>query len=510
MAWACLFELGWTLRCHATVLVAAAAFQLSAGSQNGVARAEGVLLLVRDQDTPHDISLLRGLIAEVTRAGWPQDSVVSMSSMERKFGHRGLWSYKPWIFQLHKQLQRARRRVLGGQRWFVFVEPTTAVDAQRLAALLEAYDSREALYIGRALRDETSSILHSYSQEPAYPLVHAGFALSGALLGRLARDLQARPLGGQPHHPQQIEPVFELAQWIAGLGVRLTDESGALCAARSPGCATWATQRRSHRGSWGLGAQDVVIGVKTVGKFHGTRIQHVHDFWAASSRAEVLYLSNEAFTGVPGATVIDLSPEFGSLVDPAKESTKQGSGHCSKMQAILMYFAQHRPGKRWYVVTDDDTLLNMPRLLEVLDSYDDSKAIYLGERYGWAHREELEGTNYITTGGGMALTGPALAKVMACQECTCHMQSSPDDMTLGSWFRSLRVHAIHEEGFHQAEPHNYHKEILRYADPPVSFHRFAVRLPAQASAMEKAAERRRNWQEWVRDYFNPARWSEEL
>lgn len=140
------------------------------------------------------------------------------------------------------------------------------------------------------------------------------------------------------------------------------------------------------------------------------------------------------------------------MVDPSKESNKHGSGHCTKMQAILRqvsdgecvgviqegkrdvltlacytrviktylfsdvsafepwhwgipydpmatehrlmldthrrYLHRFQPKRRWYVVTDDDTLVNVPRLLRVLDSHDDSLAIYLGERYGWSHMQD--------------------------------------------------------------------------------------------------------------------------
>lgn len=38
-------------------------------------------------------------------------------------------------------------------------------------------------------------------------------------------------------------------------------------------------------------------------------------------------------------------------------------------------------------MTDDDTLVNVHRLLRVLDSHDDSSPIYLGERYGWSHTQ---------------------------------------------------------------------------------------------------------------------------
>mmetsp|Transcript_47165 Transcript_47165/g.109049 ORF Transcript_47165/g.109049 Transcript_47165/m.109049 type:complete len:504 (+) Transcript_47165:43-1554(+) len=495
------------------LLALAAAPLLVAAGGSVTAPAEGITLLVRDQATAHDASLVEALVSHVMELGWDRESVVSMASLEEKLGHHGLWSYKPWVFWLHRRQIRegSKRRLAYGQRWFVFLEPTTMVDVINLGALLHGYDAFSAVCLGRALRDEVSSILHSYSQEPPYPLVHSGFAISGGLLRRLAQDLLEHPLArGGLHHPQQIEPAFELAQWVSSLGVKLTDRGDVLCTRRtSPSCATWIVPRREHRQSWGLTPQDIIIAVKTVASLHSSRIQHIHRFWGSSSGVEVLYLSNEAFSGVPGARVVDLSPEFGDLVDPGKESTRQGSGHCSKMEAMLKYLARHHPGKRWYIVTDDDTLLNVPQLLEVLNSHDDSEAIYLGERYGWAHREEAEGTNYVTTGGGVALSGPALAKLQACEDCTCHKPNAPDDMMLGTWFAGLGVPVVHEEGFHQAEPHNYHQDVLRFADPPVSFHRFAMQLPGSASEDEKTAARQQHWQAWVDKYFN-AHWKEEL
>ena len=41
------------------------------------------------------------------------------------------------------------------------------------------------------------------------------------------------------------------------------------------------------------------------------------------------------YGGDEAANIIDLSVHFGDMVDPKKESNKQGSGHCTKMQAIL-------------------------------------------------------------------------------------------------------------------------------------------------------------------------------
>eukprot|EP00435_Cladocopium_sp_Y103_P026219 s77_g6.t1 len=283
------------------------------------------------------------------------------------------------------------------------------------------------------------------------------------------------------------------------MGIAITDHRG-FCLEAAVGCATWARSLDAFRPSMGLRAAEVVIAVKTVEKFHSVRLPLLKEFWTDDSAVEVLYLSNTK-SGNDLADIIDLSLEFGDMVDPSKESNKQGSGHCTKMQAILRYLHRSRPSRRWYVVTDDDTLVNVPRLLRVLDSHDDSLAIYLGERYGWSHMQDRDGTNYITTGAGMALSNAALQRLMSCTSCNCRAPDAPDDMSLGSWFRNLGIEATHEEGFHQSEPQNYHKELLRASDPPVSFHRFNARLPGSASPEEFHQARRQSWSKWRQSYF---------
>eukprot|EP00439_Symbiodinium_sp_Y106_P025472 s437_g3.t1 len=474
-----------------------------------------ISLHVRSQDLPHQKRAVDELTAAVVEAGWPHSSVVSMAEAEKEFRHQGLWSFLPWIWQSEQKRKgsgRGKRQAGGSQRWTVFAEPATMVDPGRLEAILASYDAKEPWYLGHGLTDDQMSIVHHYQQEPAYPLGHSAFALSEALLKKLVKDLEEKPIGGG----QQIEPIWELANRLSKLGVHITDRKDAFCLRKAAGCATWARDLDSYRPSMGLSPKDVVIAVKTVGKFHRPRIPLLKEgrfdessgvvgfssgFWADDSPSDVLYLSNQGDDDRLGAKIVDLSQEFGDMVDPSKESTKHGSGHCSKMLAILRYLKKHQPQRRWYVVTDDDTLLNVPQLLRVLDSHDDKKAVYLGERYGWSHTEDHEGTNYITTGAGMALTAKALQQVVACSSCTCRSPDSPDDMSLGSWFRSLGVQVTHEEGFHQSEPHNYHKDLLAVSDEPISFHRYNARLPGSASEAEFAKARRGNWRSWVKTFF---------
>jgi hypothetical protein len=59
------------------------------------------------------------------------------------------------------------------------------------------------------------------------------------------------------------------------------------------------------------------------------------------------------------------------------------------------------PNHQWFVIADDDSLFNMPRLRRVLASYDSTEAVYLGERYGHAFGEgSRQGYDYVTMGGG--------------------------------------------------------------------------------------------------------------
>lgn len=456
-----------------------------------------VTILVRSQDTPLDRSRLQALRTEIENVGWPREVVVSMADAERELAHRGLWTYKPWLFLHERNMVPQGRNCSEVQCWILFFEPATSLNASALILLLDQYDARRAVYIGRSLLDRESSRIHHYQTEPPYPQAHAGFALSGGLVAQVVKHLEDNALGNN----QQIEPVWELASMIKSLGVDLTDRSDALCIVPASGCSTWVQRGGRINFNGPFAPRDVVIGVKTVEKNHETRIPLVHRVWGSSSVVEVLYLTNTMFTGEPGARTVDLSVEFGDAVDPKKEATRIGTGHCSKMHSILTYFYHHCPGRRWYVVTDDDTLLNVPQLLEVLGSHDDREGIYIGERYSWSHQAALEGTNYVTTGGGMALSGPALSALMDCEHCHCRTPDTPDDMMLGIWFRDMQqVQLVHEESFHQNEPHNYHPEILQIADPPVSFHRFGKKAwsPHPTLDMDAFME---NWLKWKTNYF---------
>lgn len=120
----------------------------------------------------------------------------------------------------------------------------------------------------------------------------------------------------------------------------------------------------------------------------------------------------------------------------------------------------------WLVLADDDTLLrfvnvygtssstifefienfSIPNLCAFLGCFNHTNDIYLGERYGF-HHTVYNGFNYITSGGGVVMSLPAVRKLIA--HCHCTHPQDADDMLLGMCFTNLEVPIIHSQQFHQ-------------------------------------------------------------
>jgi len=71
---------------------------------------------------------------------------------------------------------------------------------------------------------------------------------------------------------------------------------------------------------------------------------------------------------------VDLVAEWGSQVD-------QKRGHCAKSYAIMQHLLKHFGDKKVFVIADDDTMMNVPNLLKMVDAYDWTQEVYLGQRF---------------------------------------------------------------------------------------------------------------------------------
>ncbi|GBP17192.1 Beta-1,3-glucosyltransferase [Eumeta japonica] len=171
-------------------------------------------------------------------------------------------------------------------------------------------------------------------------------------------------------------------------------------------------------------------------------------------------------------------------IDIGVPNTK--TGHCAKTMAILRHVVKrvkHTPTIKWIFLADDDTILGVERLCEILScARGGEHATVLGERYGYGYTKKdtlYKGYDYITGGGGTALSVGAAARL---SRCMCGAPDAPDDMTLGACAtHRLNITMTHSPLFHQARPQDYPREYLS-RDRPVSFHRHSTPDPTRLYA----------------------------
>ncbi|XP_037961043.1 beta-1,3-glucosyltransferase [Teleopsis dalmanni] len=220
---------------------------------------------------------------------------------------------------------------------------------------------------------------------------------------------------------------------------------------------------------------EIYFAIKTCKRFHTERIPIIEATWGPFT-VHKRYFSDVADANVPTISVGLPNVE---------------TGHCSKTLAILRFALKDierinlqvnevynsetmekteamKSAIQWIFLCDDDTLLSVAGICEILGCFNPHDNIYLGERYGYRLYAE-DGFNYITGGGGIALSLPVVRLIL--QHCTCPSATAPDDMILGSCLHSLQLSAIHTPRFHQARPNDYPPALLQI-EPPISFHKF--------------------------------------
>ena len=106
--------------------------------------------------------------------------------------HKDLPSHGGWtIFPL---LQPLLKKYEDQADWFVFLDEAGRVEPSLLAKVLGKYDPKEHLFLGKALQDKDSVIIHHYSQdyEFKYPDFSAGFVFSLQLAQSLSKEIKEK------------------------------------------------------------------------------------------------------------------------------------------------------------------------------------------------------------------------------------------------------------------------------------------------------------------------------
>nr|XP_060490215.1 beta-1,3-glucosyltransferase [Panthera onca] len=314
--------------------------------------------------------------------------------------------------------------------------------------------NREEWFLGKALHDEESTIIHHYafSENPTvfkYPDFAAGWALSIPLVNKLTKRLRSESL--KSDFTIDLKHEIALYIWDKGDGRPLTSVPEFCTDAVNAYCATTFHSFLPLCGH-PVKKEDIFFAVKTCKKFHGDRIPIVKQTWAGQASL-IEYYSDHAESSIP-------------TVDLGIPNTDRG--HCGKTFAILERFLNHSHDKiAWLVIVDDDTLISISRLQHLLSCYDSSEPLFLGERYGYGLG--TGGYSYVTGGGGMVFSREAIRRLLA-SKCRCYSNDAPDDMVLGMCFSGLGIPVTHSPLFHQARPVDYPRDYLSH-QIPISFHK---------------------------------------
>ncbi|KAL3269192.1 hypothetical protein HHI36_008275 [Cryptolaemus montrouzieri] len=355
----------------------------------------------------------------------------------------GEWTILPILPKLAKITQYSR--------WIIFIEERTLIRLKLLLETLNKYDSNEKIWVGYSLEDETPTIIHHFQEKLfKYPHLGAGIALTGALLRNVSKRISLY----EDNANFSIDKSFELALfiWNNGNGTLLEHDPAFCVQDDERTCASFAKPFQTCE--LAVPINSVHFAVKTCGKFHKDRVSVVLNTWARYAH-KINFFSDIKDDVIP--TI--------SLGIPNTES-----GHCGKTIASLQFLnakIEDDSNVQWIIVTDDDTILSVSRLLQVLSCYDSKDDVALGERYGYEVYNSL-GFNYITGGGGMALSRALVGKLV--KSCRCPSISAPDDMVLGHCIATLGVKITHSHLFHQARPVDYAPDFL-VSDKHVSFHK---------------------------------------
>ncbi|XP_073651122.1 beta-1,3-glucosyltransferase isoform X4 [Tursiops truncatus] len=192
--------------------------------------------------------------------------------------------------------------------WIFFCEEETRIQIPQLLQALRRYDPSKEWFLGKALHDEESTIIHHYafSENPTvfkYPDFAAGWALSIPLVNKLTKRLKSESLKSD----FTIDLKYEIALyiWDRGDGPPLTPVPEFCTDGADSSCATTFHSFLPLCGN-PVKKKDIFVAVKTCKKFHGDR------------------------------------------------------SHCGKTFAILERFLNHSYDRiAWLVIVDDDTLIRM-------------------------------------------------------------------------------------------------------------------------------------------------------
>ncbi|XP_050793213.1 beta-1,3-glucosyltransferase isoform X3 [Gopherus flavomarginatus] len=283
--------------------------------------------------------LERNILKQAEELGKELPRVLLIHQMDR---HDGAWTILPLMQDFSASYGR-------NSSWIFFCEEDTRIQIVKLLETLRRFDKSKEWFLGKALYDQESTIIHHYAfaENPTvfkFPDFAAGWALSIPLVNKLANRLKSEPL--KSDFTIDLKHEIALYIWQKGNGPHLTSVpefcTDDLNSYKAVHCATMFSNFLPVCGD-PVKKEDIFVAVKTCRKFHRDRIPIVKQTWEGEA-ALVEYYSDYAETSIP-------------TIDLGVPNTERG--HCGKTFAILERFLNHSSSKTpWLVIVDDDTLIS--------------------------------------------------------------------------------------------------------------------------------------------------------
>ncbi|CAB4020202.1 beta-1,3-glucosyltransferase isoform X1, partial [Paramuricea clavata] len=286
-------------------------------------------------------SLVRMLGEEISNASRKKNSYCLLVQLRGQVVVR----FPPWTGIFFK-LARLDKKYGKSKSWFFFCEDDTVLDLNGILEILNQYDHTKEFFLGHALQDPQPAIIHHFAfhedtSKFSFPDFSAGWAISSALLRRLAKRLNDNPAKTD----FSIDVQHEATMFVhdQGKGVQLTDVPE-FCTS-PPGdnddCVTSFLDSSASCGE--VDMNDLFFAVKTTKKYHKDRVPVIKNT-IGQHTSRVVYYSETVDPSIP-------------TEDTGVPNTE--SGHCAKLWAIMKNSRVNKKasGKKWLVVVDDDTIL---------------------------------------------------------------------------------------------------------------------------------------------------------
>ncbi|XP_017760459.1 PREDICTED: beta-1,3-glucosyltransferase [Eufriesea mexicana] len=406
-----------------------------------------IVIIILDQKEGYHAAhaeMLKNSIFEQANALDKESSKIILS---HELNINGSWTIIPLLHYLSDTYPTSK--------WFFFCLENTVIRLNKLLNILSKFKEDKNLWIGHALYDHEPTIIHHFAEHNKkfkYPHIASGFAITSALLTSLVHKITK---GERPKDDFSIDTSYEFASFVSKVNKKLQlTHVPEICIISNSDCATYP--RFFHPCGSSVTVENVYFAVKTCAKFHVERISVIKRTWAKYV-TNIGYFSDTADKYLPDAYIVP--------------NTTQG--HCAKTYSILEKADKILKLKdlHWLIISDDDTIFSVARLLHLLTCYNSNNPLAIGERYGFQLWDNY-GYEYLTGGAGVALSAPLVHEMIKSGRCNCPSSTTPDDMYLfGICLAHVGVQPIHSPMFHQARPSDYATAYLASQDP-ISFHKF--------------------------------------